>query len=307
LRVSLTAAALVLLLIVIHPADLFASIQRIAFDRFVIMVALAVLAHFLAVVRWRLFVPGQSFSLLGQLYCTSVLVGAVLPGQIAGDAARVVTLGRTATRIAPAAMSVVADRIVGLGGILIVACLGAVVSESAPVSVRYALLLLTIGLFVGVPLINYGISSHAWQWQKTIAGRLPRVEGLLEQLAGFASGVTRQRLVGALLLGVLFQLACVGMSVAGASSFSIDLALADWCWLFGVISIALVLPITVGGLGLREGGFALLLDRFGVPADQAVALSLAVFVAGLIPAMLGALVLNRGRRDKSVAGPTSHL
>ena len=54
------------------------------------------------------------------------------------------------------------------------------------------------------------------------------------------------------------------------------------------VAIAQVLPISVGGLGVREGAFVLFLGPLGVPAGQAVALGLLVYGLNLAVSLLGA-------------------
>ena len=54
------------------------------------------------------------------------------------------------------------------------------------------------------------------------------------------------------------------------------------------VAIAQVLPISLGGLGVREGAFVLFLGPLGVPAGQAVALGLLVYGLNLAVSLLGA-------------------
>jgi len=54
------------------------------------------------------------------------------------------------------------------------------------------------------------------------------------------------------------------------------------------VIIATLVPVTIGGLGVREGAFVLLLQPFGVPADIAFVLSFAGFLTkNLIPGAIG--------------------
>jgi uncharacterized membrane protein YbhN (UPF0104 family) len=70
------------------------------------------------------------------------------------------------------------------------------------------------------------------------------------------------------------------------------------------------LPLSVGGLGLREGAAAMLLARYAIPSAVAVdaALLLHVF-SGLLPAAAGALWLacSRAQIGLSQAGRTATL
>ena len=61
---------------------------------------------------------------------------------------------------------------------------------------------------------------------------------------------------------------------------------------FPLVILTNVLPLTIGGLGLREGAAALLLSRYGVPmADAALAAFLMFAINTALPGMVGAFLL----------------
>jgi uncharacterized membrane protein YbhN (UPF0104 family) len=55
-----------------------------------------------------------------------------------------------------------------------------------------------------------------------------------------------------------------------------------------VVAIVQVLPLTIGGLGLREGAFVVFLGPLGVTASQAIAFGLLVYALNLAVSLLGA-------------------
>jgi glycosyltransferase 2 family protein len=61
------------------------------------------------------------------------------------------------------------------------------------------------------------------------------------------------------------------------------------------VSLLVLLPITVAGLGLREGGYVGLLGLFGVGAADALSLSFVLFAYALCGAFVGFLVEMGGR------------
>jgi uncharacterized membrane protein YbhN (UPF0104 family) len=65
---------------------------------------------------------------------------------------------------------------------------------------------------------------------------------------------------------------------------------------FPAVAIVQVLPFTVGGLGVREGALALFLAPLGVPASQAIALGLLVYLMHLLASLLGAPAFAVGNR-----------
>ncbi len=85
---------------------------------------------------------------------------------------------------------------------------------------------------------------------------------------------------------VLLTLACtfIGMSL------NVELRLRDYFTLFPVITVLSSLPLTPGGLGVREGLFVELLNTLGVAAVKALPLSLLTYLGGLVWSLLGGLI-----------------
>ncbi len=74
-------------------------------------------------------------------------------------------------------------------------------------------------------------------------------------------------------------------------------------WTFPVISLVSGMPLTVAGLGAREGVALVLLSLYGIPEADAVAASLLTLAASLVWAIVGAFLLWQGvTRRKSGAG-----
>ena len=65
---------------------------------------------------------------------------------------------------------------------------------------------------------------------------------------------------------------------------------------FPAVLIAQVLPISISGLGVREGAFVLFLTPLGVPTQQAIALGLLLYLLNVAVSLLGAPAFAVGGR-----------
>ena len=92
-----------------------------------------------------------------------------------------------------------------------------------------------------------------------------------------------------LMLALVFQFLSTLTCATLAGGLGIVQPFSDWCWVLGVVSIAVVLPVTVGGIGLREGAFIALLGFLGVPAAQSLALSFTIFFLTICGAAVGGI------------------
>jgi uncharacterized membrane protein YbhN (UPF0104 family) len=89
----------------------------------------------------------------------------------------------------------------------------------------------------------------------------------------------------ALSLGMAAQLVFIGLSMALAEACGLHLAFREWLFAWPLAKMAAAIPITQGGIGVREAALAALLLPFGAPAALTVAAGLAweaIVIAGAL-------------------------
>jgi uncharacterized protein (TIRG00374 family) len=64
--------------------------------------------------------------------------------------------------------------------------------------------------------------------------------------------------------------------------------------LYGVVSLVSVLPITQGGLGVRELAYQSLLVKLGVNPDTALAFGVYWFLISTLTSLFGGIILMKG-------------
>jgi uncharacterized membrane protein YbhN (UPF0104 family) len=69
-----------------------------------------------------------------------------------------------------------------------------------------------------------------------------------------------------------------------------------------VVAMAQVVPISLSGLGVREGMFVLLLHPLGVSNGQAIGIGLLWYLTMLLVSLLGAPAFAVGNREQSALG-----
>jgi uncharacterized membrane protein YbhN (UPF0104 family) len=115
--------------------------------------------------------------------------------------------------------------------------------------------------------------------------------------------------------------AAIAVSVVGQAGFiaawllvsaglRLDVPVMAFVVFVPLVSVATMLPITVSGLGIREGVWALLMAPFGVPAADAVVCSLLFYVASLAVGGIGGVLfvrsgLRSSRRGHSLSNRAS--
>jgi len=249
----------------------------------------------IAALRWRIFVPSVPLRRLLELTLIGQFYSIVLPGQLAGELAKAYRLAKGRAEAEKLAASVVADRIIGMIALLLVAGLGMAYSSSRlPATVAWIFvgmtLALTICMFItrAAPvyaLVTRSISRLEGTRLRVLASSLHRAVAAWHDFAG-----TPRRLFASLALGLVFQALGVLMVAMLGANLGIALPLADWAWIVGVMSLAVLLPITIGGIGLREGALIGCLGFAGVASATAIALSFGIFAVTLFGALAGGAV-----------------
>lgn len=269
--------------------------------------ALTFLGVVLSALRWRavLNALGQhprTKRLLSH-YLAGQFMANVLPSTIGGDALRISRLSRDNGESPTSFASVVLERLTGwlvLPVITLVALVvnpglrhlgrATVVAESVA-GATLALLVVVLAL-----TMRPGASSrvHHQGWRRfTSAVRMG-----LRQLAREPSAAAR-----VVATGFAYQLVLVVSVLMAARALGMPAGVGPTALLAFVpaVLIAQVLPITISGLGIREGLFALFLHPLGVPRAQAVALGLLLYLLNLLVSLLGAPSFAFGHRSDAIA------
>ena len=228
-------------------------------------------------------------------------VSNFVPTTVGGDVLRVSRLGKDTGDRPTAFTTVVLERLSGwmvLPGAII---LGLVLDASLRglgAATRAAL----VAAFVTLGALAVAIIAAG----NDASGRLlDKYEGPLRWLHSVHEGLdvlrTKPRQIlrilgtGAVYQGILIlAFWCAAQSI-GIAGFGLRAALA----FVPAVLIVQVLPLGIGGLGVREGALVLFLGSLDVPDDQAVALGLTIYALTIITSLLGlpSVVLGLGGDD----------
>ena len=222
------------------------------------------LTHVVGAARWRLLCPKAKFFSLFKLVFISRLYSTVLPGQLFGEAAKVVYISQSNPDITAeeATASVVVDKVVGLIGLLLVGICGALFGREARSTARlpfwFAVCAFALALCVILPafspvsrLIHRVLDSY--QTPLPQDGRVHRAaSAVFNELAGIPQNAARARRFGA--DGVFVSVSLhSGNDAPWPRGQGSRLRWRTGAGFFAVLSIALLLPVSFAGLGVREG------------------------------------------------------
>jgi glycosyltransferase 2 family protein len=259
----------------------------------------------LAAVRWQRLLLYQGIPLTVQFSFRLLLIGQFFNlfylGSMGGDIARFVGLSRRLqNRKTQVILSLIQDRLIGLGALLLL--LTGLISGH-----RFILTESTISwLFLwGVPgacLAFFGGALILWRWK----ARPDNKSWIKRQLSGnhrfsILQDPLPQPIFGltmVLSLGNHILVFSAGMMVAWAIGIDISFSVAGI--ILGVTALMLSLPITIAGLGVRDGVILWLMGLFGFSSTTAaLGLSCCLLVINLWWALIGGLLFIYSNATRS--------
>jgi uncharacterized membrane protein YbhN (UPF0104 family) len=137
-----------------------------------------------------------------------------------------------------------------------------------------------------------------------LAGRFATHQNWMRFIGAVHVGIDRmrrepRRAASVLLAAILYQLsvvAAVGCAVHALGTNVPDAAVLAFV---PAVAMAQVLPISLSGLGIREGLLVLLLHPLGVPTGKAIGVGLLWYGMTLLVSLLGAPAFAVGHRDRA--------
>jgi uncharacterized protein (TIRG00374 family) len=268
-------------------------------------VALVLLDRALMAYRWMVLLcalaPGTRppFAAVLRIFFVSTFVGSFLPS-LAGDVYRAYSLSRLRVSGVEAAASVIMDRALGVLSMVLVAIAALAFAHNmlALPGVLPTLLVAGAACAVGAAGIY---SERVASMALAVAARLPG-QPTRRLASGLVDSVRRYAHHHAELTNVLASSIAVQMiRVLQAYCLGVAIGVAAPMWAYfvfiPVIVIVMQIPVTIMGLGTSQFAFPLLFGEVGVPAPEAVALSIlfvALAIIGNLPG--GVLYLTGGMR-----------
>lgn len=281
LRLAIGILLVILLFWFVSPAAVLHSLESINPVFLLAAILVYALAFLLLTIRWRIIVKHLGADLpLGEAYQAftgGVLYSDFTPGRI-GDLTRAVLI-KERLDIHKGTVSVIIDRFID---IIVLICLG--IAALVIYSSRFVSVFSLLALFI-LTLIFAGIVVLLWQSTKILfwIQKIPylgipafaaQVQTAFSEFLNARKVFTKGILL-TLIVWILHALRIVLITL-GLGYF---VPLQELFLIMPLISALSIIPVTLSGLGLVEGGMMTVLTGFGVPTSAA--LTIAILDRGL--------------------------
>lgn len=303
-RILGSVLILTLLFKVLPFADMKEALGRVPPAVWPLALLVYMLLHLIGVAKWRLLINTAgaelSFGESVRAYYWGLFGNTFLPSIVGGDVVKAGVALRAAKSKSALVLGSLVDRLLDVVGMAAVAGIGAVLSplaldsQSRRIFVGLGALLAVAGLVTVIGLLMLPVRRFPFKVRR----RLVQVRQAIRATASRPSA-----LLGAFLLGMLLQSSLVVLNYWLGIVIGIEIPLYVWLFVWPLAKLSGLLPVTQGGIGVREAAQAALFAPFGVSAVKAVATGL-VFEAVIISGGLlgGGVAWLLGRRAVTTTG-----
>lgn len=302
------AVGLGLIAFLLHQTGLektFAALSKANLWYIPVGVFLYLVSQVISTYRWQFLAEALGFrrSLreLYDYYLIGMFSNQFLPGSIGGDAVRMFYLAKSCNRKKrEALLTLLAERGVGLIALLLLTAAVCLLPEIAaldwgiPVHIpglpvwhwNIRLMVLTLSCLIGLGYVGLWVFPlQAW------VERSPKLALLSQARVYWANIPLLSKSIG---LSLVVHALMVAVHWMVANAMHIDIPILYLAVIYGVVSLVSVLPITQGGLGVRELAYQSLLIKLNVNPDTALAFGVYWFFISTLTSLFGGLVLIKG-------------
>lgn len=296
-RVLVSGGLLALLLVVLPAGEIWSSLRGFAPWVWACVLAGFLAGHRIGVEKWRLLLRTGGAPLTSRqavtCYASGLFANLYLPTIVGGDVLRATLAARRADRTEAVVVGSLGDRAVDVAALVLLIAAGGLATGTALEGTAGRVILVAAAAGLGVAAVGLPVllRTPLRRWPRRLRRPVGRALVALRRLArepGTAAA--------ALGLSLAMQSGFVLLNAWIGAGVGIDVPLAAWFLVWPLAKGVALLPVSIGGLGVRDATLGALLVPLGVPMDLGVAASFvwqSVLVAG---GLVAGLVWRLGSR-----------
>jgi hypothetical protein len=307
IKISLTTSLLYYVASLVNLNELRPLVTRLDGTLLAIAAATHMAAFFLMSVRWWLILVSSGkqipYKKVFSAYYLGLFCNNFLPTAMGGDVVRIFKLRSEGLNTNQLIFSTLCDRVIGLLSIIVMGIIGLNLSTAIYESIGNRALLLVnivsgmIGLFSLAPL-NSGLRNTIMNFVLIRVRFWNKLNNFLTYGHQNIEALKKSRILAkTILLSLVSQLLVVITYYYVAKSLQIELGLLEFMLVVPVVAIFTSLPISVGGMGVREGSMVFLLGAVGVHTTNAVSVSLVYLTILILITLPGGIFMLSGKRN----------
>jgi len=272
------------------------TVQALPLKLFLGCVGLYMMGYLISTLRWQRLLLAEGIRLplwrLTLVYFEAAFFNLFLPTLIGGDIVRGYAIYRITRGHDASIASILVDRLSGfaaLVGIALIA-LGLAYGRIRDPQVAVMILAVAVAFTVLIAVLLHDRMKERASGLLRVVGLArfqAKLQGLVEALQRYRGH--RRALGQAIVLSVLLQALIIVTYYLIGAGLNLGVPIAYFFLYVPLITFVAMLPVSVAGLGVREGGVVYFFAKVGVDAATALTMSLTWFSLTLVVSGLGGL------------------
>jgi glycosyltransferase 2 family protein len=226
-------------------------------------------------------------------YFVGLFFNNFLPSNIGGDIARISDASKHADRVSSVFSATLMDRLIGvvaIGFLAVIASLTALdrVHLHALYVATLAVFLMALALFVSI--FHRGVLQAFERPFRMIGAR--KVERAIARLMDDLHGFRNQggALAAAYVASTLVQISRIYVHYLVGLALGVRVSLSYYFLFVPILAALISLPISLNGIGVREGAAVVLFRMAGMTREQAFSIPFLTYIISVLISLLGGLI-----------------
>ena len=297
IKIVVSLALIIILLYKISPSKLAVHLRGMNPIVLSVSVAVFFLSSFLGSIQWHLLLRAGgiqiTFSQSFRLYIVGLFFNNFLPANVGGDVVKIYDVTREGNDPYQVFAITLLDRIIGITGLCILAIAASFIllGRGGAYHIRIYLI-----IFIGciAPVFTLVLNKRLSSSVRKLFGMIKfrglgdRFDMIFRQLGSFAH--LRSLLAKLTLLALVVQFMRVATHILVGKALGVELAPLDLVYFYvfvPLLGLVMILPISLNGLGIREGTGVLLFTQIGISKEQALLMELITYVVMVVVSLVG--------------------
>lgn len=263
--------------------DLTVSLSKISTLVLVNLIILSIVRIFLGSLKFSFIVNHYRYNVpyleLTRQYFIAALYNNLLPSVLGGDVIRVFILSNQGVPKVEATSFILTERFLGMYSLIVLSFTFSFFIQ-LPGNVNYAVFLLFI-------LINLMIILSFF-FNVEYKPKSAFLHVIWDSLTFKKYGV--KVISSALIFSLCFQFVSIFISYYIAVSINPGLSIVPFLALVPLVWLFSMLPVSFGGVGLREIAFVYLLGNIGMPVEDALIISMGTYISLIVSGFIGGVI-----------------
>lgn len=247
-----------------------------------------------AAVRWRIILDVSGIRIpvikLSYWYMTASFFNMFLPTVMGGDIVRIYALSKSSGDPPSSAASVLMERIMGFLALISIALIASIINPSLLENQRisYSIISLILLFFLALFLLFHGGFSRRVVQFLSRRGFTRIAENLVHGYQALRVLINHRKvLILSFFISVLFQLFGILAIYLIGRSLGLEVSPCFYFVTVPVIWLLSMIPLSINGMGVREGAFVLLFGVAGIAGAEALTMSILSFAQLIVIGLTG--------------------